>query len=223
MTSLSEAWTTICTRKADLSDLPPARWSEPWSTHPASASRIYQAAAWRQPRLIVETGTFEGLGTFALAKAAQSYGGARIYTVDYDGDPDAEVEAEKWAELKRFRDENLAAARSAFPDVDIVFVEGDSRIVLPELAAGPARGWEMFFQDSMHFTSGIQAEWNIMEPACASRALVVFDDVCLDWRKLPSHLTSRPDFCLWFVLHRWHSWSWRSTGEGRGQFFAQRR
>jgi len=75
----------------------------------------------------------------------------------------------------------------------------------------------------MHFASGIQAEWDIVRPFAASHALVVFDDVRLDWWKLGSHLGGRNDFCLGFVLRQLiaRQWSWQSTAKGRAQYWAQ--
>lgn len=221
-TTLAAAWHQICRRDADLSGRPASRWKHAWSTHPSAARRIYNAVLWRKPRLIVETGTFEGLGTYALAKAAETNGGATILTVDYDGDPESSIPEADWKELREIRYENLTKARADFPSVEIVFVDGDSRQVLPGLFPAGSRRWDMFFQDSMHFTSGILAEWEIMKSHAAAGAVVIFDDVCLDWRRLPAHLSGNKDFCLHFVLReaRRGRWQCRSTGDGRGQFFA---
>jgi cephalosporin hydroxylase len=224
--TLSEVWQDICQNPVPLEDLPPSRWKHPWSTHPAGARRLYNTVRWKKPATIVETGTFEGLGTYALAKAAQTNGGkARIFTIDYDGDPDVSIPAEDWRELRGFREENLERARKDFPDVEITFVDGDSRLVLPPLLKNEVKSWDLFFQDSMHFMSGILAEWEIAKPYAAENAVVIFDDVCLDWKKLPSHLLGKKDFCLHFVLTESFGgdWTYRTTGEGRGQFFAQKR
>jgi len=224
--TLAHAWKALCSDPAPLDDLPPSRWKHPWSTHPAGARRLYNTVRWLKPATIVETGTFEGLGTYTLAKAAHhNGGGVRIFTIDYDGDPDVSIPMEDWKELRGFREENLALARTDFPGVDITFVEGDSRQVLPPLLQDTVKTWDLFFQDSMHFTSGIVSEWEIAKPFAAEHAVVVFDDVCLDWKKLPSHMMGTPDFCLHFVFTEVLSgkWSYQTTGEGRGQFFARRK
>jgi hypothetical protein len=224
--TLAHAWQDICQQSAPLEDLPPSRWKHPWSTHPAGARRLYNTVRWKQPATIVETGTFEGLGTYALAKAAHDNGGnVRIFTIDYDGDPDVSIPIEDWKELRVFREENLEKARQDFPDVQITFVDGDSRVVLPPLLRDHVKSWDLFFQDSMHFMTGILSEWEIAKPHAAEKAVVIFDDVCLDWKKLPAHLTGQRDFCLHFVFTEslGGNWSWKSTGEGRGQFFAQKR
>jgi len=223
--NLIQDWPLIAEGPAPLDDLPAPRWKHNWSTHPESARRLFRLVCLLKPRLIVETGTFEALGTFALAKAAAQNGlPARIFTVDFDGDPLFDCPHEDWAALKTWRSENLQKARSAFPGVEIHFIEGDSREKLPDLLQAVGDPWDLFFQDSMHFTAGIQAEWEIMKPHASSQAVVVFDDVCLDWKKLPSHLLGRSDFCLSFVLGDalWGRWRWKSTAQGRAQFFAQR-
>ena len=222
--SFHSAWQMICSRPADLEGLPASRWKHAWSTHPSAARRIHNAVLWQKPRTIIETGTFEGLGTYAMAKAAAINGGGTIYTVDYDGDPEASIPPEDWQQLRDFRLENLEKARADFPSVKIVFLDGDSRIVLPHLFRDEKIVWDLFFQDSMHFTAGILAEWRIVKPHASPQALAIFDDVCLDWRKLPSHLAGHRDFCLHFVLCEalGRGWRWKSTGEGRGQFFAKK-
>lgn len=223
--NLSTEWSRLTEDGAPIEGLPQARWTKDWSTHPMSARRLYHLVRMRKPRVIVETGTFEGLGTYTLAKAAQENGGGvRLFTIDYDGDPESDCPAEDWARLKTYRAENLEKARRDFPDVEILFTEGDSRKVLPDILRRGAAPWDVFFQDSMHFTAGILAEWEIMKPHAAPGAVVVFDDVCLDWKKLPAHLGGRKDFCIGFVLREGigGGWRWKSTGAGRGQFFAQK-
>jgi predicted O-methyltransferase YrrM len=224
MTTLKEAWPAICDFSVQL-ELPPSRWKYAWSTHELSAKRLYNGIRWRRPEIIVETGTFEGLGTFTMAMAAQeNNNAARIFTIDYDGDPDVSVSTEDWLLLRHFRDENLARARALFPKVEIHFLNGDSREVLPSMFPLQIDHWDFFFQDSMHSMNGILAEWGIMKPFARPGSVVVFDDVCLDWKKMPAHLLKGNDFCGHFLLHEgWREgWMCRSTAVGRAQFWAQR-
>lgn len=224
MKDLKAAWADIRDYSTPL-EIPPSRWKENWSTHALSAKRLYNAVRWRKPEIIVETGTFEGLGTYVMAKASQDNGGkTRIFTIDYDGDPEVTKPDEDWAELRRIRDENLELARKQFPDVEITFLNGDSRQVLSRIFPSQADHWDFFFQDSMHFMSGILDEWRIMKPFARKESVVIFDDVCLDWKKLPGYLTKKNDFCLHFVFEEAFKggWIYRSTGEGRGQFWAQK-
>ena len=224
MTTLKEAWPAICDFSVQL-ELPPSRWKYDWSTHELSAKRLYNGIRWRRPEIIVETGTFEGLGTFTMAMAAQeNNNAARIFTIDYDGDPDVSVSTEDWLLLRNFRDENLERARALFPKVEIHFLNGDSREVLPSIFPMQIDHWDFFFQDSMHSMKGILAEWGIMKPFARPGSVVVFDDVCLDWKKMPAHLLKGGDFCGHFLLHDgWREgWIWRSTAVGRAQFWAQR-
>lgn len=225
MKDLPAAWPSICDFSVSL-DVPAGRWKHAWSTHELSAKRLYNAIRWRRPEIIVETGTFEGLGTWVMAKAAQENGnGAKIFTIDYDGDPEASsISRQDWEDLRRIRAENLAAIREKFPGVEVAFLNGDSRQILPGLFPGTLDHWDFFFQDSMHFFSGILEEWNLLKSYARSGSVVVFDDVCLDWRKALSYLFHKNDFCLRFVFREaWRNgWTYRSTGEGRGQFWAQK-
>jgi Methyltransferase domain len=224
MKNLDDAWTAICDSSVRL-DLPPSRWKHAWSTHELSAKRLHNAILWRQPMVIVETGTFEGLGTFAMAKAAHENGNsAKIFTIDYDGDPDMSIPMTDWIQLRQFRDENLDLARTKFPGVEIHFLNGDSRMMLPSLFPSPLERWDFFFQDSMHFLSGILAEWKTMRQFATEGSVVVFDDVCLDWKKMVRHLFKQDDFCWHFLLNEvWQNgWSYKSTVEGRAQFWAQK-
>lgn len=225
MKTLEEAWPAVCDFSRKL-DLPPSRWKHAWSTHEKSAQRLANAIRIFQPRVIVETGTFEGLGTYTLAQAAAANGnGARIFTVDYDGDPEeSSIPLEDWLELRKFREENLQLARDRFPEVEITFLNGDSRQMLPTIVPSQIPAWDFFFQDSMHFTSGILDEWRIMRPYAKPGSVAVFDDVCLDWKQLPRHLLGHRQFCLHFVLtEAWkNGWRYRSTAEGRSQFWTQK-
>jgi hypothetical protein len=67
MRNLKEACPAICDFSVRL-DLPPRRWKYAWCTHELSAKRLCNAIRWRQPKIIVETGTFEGLGTITMEK-----------------------------------------------------------------------------------------------------------------------------------------------------------
>jgi len=223
MKNLKTAWPSICDFSITL-DLPPSRWKHAWSTHELSAKRLYNSIRWHKPEIIVETGTFEGLGTYTMAKAVQENGGGKIYTIDYDGDPDVSIPMEDWLQLRKFRDENLQLARERFPKVEVVFLNGDSREKLPAVFPSKLDHWDFFFQDSMHFTSGILQEWAIMKPYARPGSVVVFDDVCLDWKKLPRHILGQKDFCLHFALGDGLTggWAYQSTAEGRAQFWAQK-
>lgn len=224
MKTLKAAWPAICDFSVKL-DLPPSRWKHAWSTHEKSAQRLYNAIRWHRPKVLVETGTFEGLGTYTMAKAVAENGGGKIFTIDYDGDPEeSAIPPEDWIELRGYREENLRRAREAFPNVEITFLNGDSRQVLPTLFPDRIAQWDFFFQDSMHFTSGILEEWAIMKPRAAAKAIVVFDDVCLDWKLLPKHLLGQKNFCLHFVLNdaRRDGWLYQTCSEGRAQFWAQK-
>src|SRR4051794_37204392 len=84
----SDDWTRIT--KADLPiELPEARWTRgKWSVGHQNAAALSALVRWTQPRVIVETGTFEGHATTTMAAAAhENVNGAKVFTVDYNGDP----------------------------------------------------------------------------------------------------------------------------------------
>jgi hypothetical protein len=64
-----------------------------------------------------------------------------------------------------------------------------------------------------------------MKPFARPGSVVVFDDVCLDWKKMPRHLFKQDDFCGHFLLKEaWRKgWLFKSTAEGRAQFWAQKK
>lgn len=176
---LTELWLSIYNAQIDLA-LPSAQWSRPWSCNPASASRLYQGITLFRPQIIVETGTFEGLGTFTMAQAAHANdNGAHIYTIDYDGDPTTQLPDAEWLQLREIRQGNLDLIRETFANVEVTFLEGDSRQVLPKLLADTIDHWDFFYQDSMHFLDGILSEWTLMRERSHVGSVVVFDDIAL--------------------------------------------
>lgn len=162
-------------------DYPKAQHALGWSTRQKHLDFLYNLILQLKPKIIVETGTYEGHGTFAMAAAAhQNNNGARIFTHDYDGDPVQDetgaVSDEAWLALRAFRESNIKYIQQTFKQCEVSFMEGDSR----ETLAGTLqqfKQWDFWYQDSMHFAEGIQSEWDIMENAAAADAFVVFDDV----------------------------------------------
>lgn len=170
-----------------------------WSSTPEIRLRLIGAAHAAQPELILETGTFEGLGTAALVDAAPR--NARLVSFDLD-DP----------EIAPLREANIEVARRARPDVAVSVILGDTRATLARSAADLA-GWGLWFQDSDHTPAGIAAEWFALESLAAEDALCVFDDV--DHR----HPWAKR-FAAEIAPGRW---CWRTWFSGpRRQFWAQR-
>jgi predicted O-methyltransferase YrrM len=85
-------------------EVPPARWSfRKWGSMRDRASRLYRLVRLLRPEVIVETGTFEGQGTYALAAAASANkNNAQVFTFDYDGDPTTTLPDAAWEEPSRF-------------------------------------------------------------------------------------------------------------------------
>jgi len=169
-----------------------------------------------KPGTIIETGTFEGHGTFAMAAAAsENNNGAVIYTIDYDGDPVQDekgtVSEHEWSELSRIRQENIERISREFKNCQVIFIEGDSRLVLPQVVAG-IETWDFWYQDSMHFAEGIREEWDIMCPYASKGAIVIFDDI---WK--------RNKFSRWFSKEYKKQWLYvPRRAYGHKQCLAQR-
>ena len=116
-----------------------------------------------------------------MAKAANdNNNNCIIYTIDYDGDPTLKLEKEKWLLLKNLRNKNLNKIREECKNVTVKFVEGDSRNVLKSLFKdNNIEKVDLFYQDSMHFPDGINAEWELVEPHIKKNSITIFDDLKL--------------------------------------------
>jgi hypothetical protein len=169
-----------------------------------------------KPKVIFETGTFEGHGTYAMAAAAHANRNeAQIFTIDYDGDPVQDqkgtVTQEEWLQLRRIREKHLEMMANDFPGCRVVFVEGDSRKVLPGLLE-TIDHWDFWYQDSMHFAEGVRQEWDIMEAQAAEKATIVFDDI-----------SKKNAFSRWFKKTYKKTWNYSPRRDfGHKQCLAQK-
>ena len=108
-----------------------------WSTQKNHLDFLHNMILALKPKIIIETGTFEGHGTYAIAAAAHiNNNGARIFTHDYDGDPvqdeSGTVSKESWLELRALREANIKKIQEKFTQCEVTFIDGDSRLTLPE-------------------------------------------------------------------------------------------
>lgn len=167
--------------KESLLTYPKADHALKWSTLRVHLDFLHNIILALKPKIIIETGTFEAHGTYAIASAAhKNNNGARIFTHDYDGDPvqdEADTVSKKsWLELRALREANIQQIQDEFTQCEVSFVDGDSRLTLPEtLKKFPQ--WNFWYQDSMHFAEGIQSEWDIMSGSESDDAVVIFDDI----------------------------------------------
>lgn len=203
------------------------QWSKRpgWNTRVPDQNALSMAVTLLRPRCIVDTGTHEGISAAVLAQAAPE--GARLLTVDYDGDPSMPLAPPKpgddyashadWAELALIRRENLAELRRLRPDMTIEFLDGDSRRTLRRaIERFCPDGWDFWYQDSMHHYEGILTEWLQMVPFAAEGAVAIFDDV-----EENAH-----DPHPWFQHCRdaeQDRWELRATHRGNHQLWMQRR
>ena len=221
--NLRKNWSSICDYEANI-DLPHPEWNLNWNSSPINASMIYAAIKQFKPKVIVETGTFEAHGTYAICQAAhENNNQALIVTIDYDGDPTTQLPSEMWKELSRVRQNNLEIIKNKFHQCTLNFLEGDSREVLPSIFPKLADTWDFFYQDSMHFKEGIISEWSIMRKFAHVGSIAVFDDLQLSYNlpKVLSFLSS--GFCGWFIRHEMiRGWDSIHTEKGHGQLWVQK-
>lgn len=235
-----EIWPLIDQAPAHGAWVPPRRWKKeqradwlkedgtwsvrsPWHTRVKDQDALFAAVKFTRPKFIVDTGTHEGFSACVLAQAAPP--GAKLVTFDYDGDPsmplappkpgDDYASPEDWAEVAQIRLENLERLRALRPDVEIVFVSGDTRKVLRRsIEALLPDGFDFWYQDSSHHYDGIFQEWLQMVPFARAEAVVVFDDV-----EENAH-----DPHPWFRHFRdveGDRWEFRHTDRGNHQLWTQ--
>jgi cephalosporin hydroxylase len=163
-------------------EIPENKWIHKWGIDNINAQFIYNMIINSKPKIIIETGTFEGQGTYVLAQAAhQNNNNAKIYTIDYDGDPTSStISHQQWLDLKKIRNDNLNRIKIEFPNVEVIFLDGDSREMLPKIFDEYGeQNCDFFYQDSMHFIEGIQQEWNLVRSQLSQNSITIFDDLKL--------------------------------------------
>ena len=198
-----------------------SKWILNWSTNSINASILYEAIKLIKPKILIETGTFEDHGVYVMAKALQEIGNkATIYTIDYDNDPLTKLDEHSWLKLKQIRDENLSVIRERFSNVRIIYINGDSREVLPKLVRKIGFKWDFFYQDSMHFYEGIKSEWETIYQYANHNAVAVFDDISI---KKVNFNQDGYRFCREFIESK-HigDWDFVSTEIGHHQFWIQK-
>ncbi len=219
--NLINDWDTIKHARHNL-DWFDSKWIHNWTSNQDNASVMFEAIKLMKPRVIIETGTFEGHGTFLIAKALHEIGlTGTIYTIDYDGDPLTKLEEEEWTKLKEIRDANLAAVRQKFPEIEIQFINGDSRVVLPKLMREKNITWDLFYQDSMHFYTGVKAEWDAVKEYASENAVAIFDDISVSKTEFEQ---DGYRFCSEFInSEETNHWTYKNTDIGHHQFWVQKK
>ena len=194
---------------------PKSEWIHNWGINQENANYLYEQIIKTKPKVIIETGTFEGQGTYILAKACHDNNNqANIYTIDYDGDPTLELDIDKWKKLKNIRDKNLKKIKEEFSNVNVIFLDGDSRIVLKTLFNDyKIDKIDLFYQDSMHFEDGIRSEWTLVEPYIKKNCITIFDDLKLKGVRA---------FMQWFKNKYKHSFNYTEILDGHAQFVTQK-
>jgi len=194
---------------------PESKWIFKWGIDQNNANYIYQHILDTKPKIIIETGTFEGQATYVMAKACNEVNNNTIiYTIDYDGDPTLYLNNDKWQQLKNIRNCNLQKIKEEFINVTVNYIEGDSREVLKTLFINNnINKIDLFYQDSMHFIEGIQAEWNLVEPYIQENSYIIFDDL---------NLKGVQAFKKWFIDKYKKHYSYKDINLGHKQFIVKK-
>lgn len=196
-------------------NFPVSKWIHKWGIDKLNAIFIDNFIKSKKPKIIIETGTFEAQATYVMAQAANSNNNnCIIYTIDYDGDPTSNLDIEKWLSLKKIRDENLKLIEEKFQNVKVIFLDGDSRKILPKLfQTYNIPQVDLFYQDSMHFFEGIQEEWNLIKPYIQRNSYVIFDDL---------KLKGVQKFRNWFKKEYGTQYIYFENNEGHKQFIVKK-
>jgi predicted O-methyltransferase YrrM len=194
-------------------EFPKSKWDYNWGIDEKNALFLDTFVKNNKPKIILETGTFEGQATYVMAQSAnQNNNKCKIYTIDYNGDPTSDFEMEKWLRLKSIRDENLQKIKNNFKNVEVNFVEGDSREVLKDLFKDDDV-IDLFYQDSMHFKDGIIQEWNLVEKNIIKNSKIIFDDL---------QLKGVQQFRDWFKNKYKNLYSYQTINVGHKQFIVNK-
>jgi len=196
-------------------DFPKSEWIYNWGIDESNAKFVDSYIKELKPEVIIETGTFEGQGTYVMAQAANANNnGCKIYTIDYNGDPTSDFEMDKWLALKKIRDGNLQKIKDNFKNVTVQYVEGDSREVLQTLFINNnINKVDLFYQDSMHFLDGIISEWNLVEKYIHVDGRIIFDDLWLKGVR---------QFRDWFKQKYGNKYEYKEENYGHKQFIVKR-
>lgn len=156
-----------------------------WNHDNEGMSVLLQALDILRPRVVIELGTFEGLGTDRIAKKMDEIGQKSfLYTFDVGTHPfggakkiDWQREPNdtwrSWEDVIKMRNERLS---KKYKSVTVEFIEGITFDTL-----GPALErigeWDFCFQDSDHYPDYVAREWKLLKPYSKIGSVIVFDDM----------------------------------------------
>lgn len=167
-------------------------------------------AALLRPKRILEIGVFDGVSTAALYSGAKVFGNEpQMFCVDIS------IRAEK---IKA----NFRAMGVGGPDLgeNFVFLEGDSRKVLPELQKFGLK-FDLVLIDGCHDERFVREDWANVQKMLESRGVVIFHDVTtMPWigrivdeieaeLEMVPHKDKDGKVCGGDCLGKWDVWRWR--------------
>lgn len=231
MSFLKEYWDKIQPPKKEMGIINGAvaqGFIRPWNSDLANIHMLKEAISILRPRVIVETGTFEGATTIEMARVVNKYGSllhvindkpVKIYTFD-GGAPvscygdgksvvdnwERDAQWVAWKAVKEKRDERLSLK---FDNCIIKYIEGLTQETLPK-TIDEIGEWDLWFQDSVHGLDLIIGEWEVMKKKAKMGSLVIFDDIIAGHGLLDWFPKNNPE------------WKWEWTNAGRSQLWAEK-
>jgi len=192
----------------------------PWNHDESDMDMIKKAMRTLRPKVVIELGTFEGLGTLAIAETMYGYlkDTGYLYTFDYGDAPvntlgvlygyDEDVRIIPWTEASNdwavwgdvieARNCNLGIIHDRYSDkVKCTFIKGLTTQTLPEWIDIIGE-WDFVFQDTVHTPKEIIEEWFLYRFNAHIGSVVVFDDIG-EGNWLPDYFRECED--EWIIRH----------------------
>ena len=188
----------------------------PWNHDKANMDMLRKAIRILRPTVVIELGTFEGLGTEIIATEMSNcvpeksvlwtFDAGKPTLSDWPEQVRDEI-VEQWSHVEEARAERI---NKIYDRVEIVYIEGLTKDTLPRCIQSLGY-WNFCFQDSVHDFDNIMIEWKLLRECSSAGSVIVFDDIIM----------SHP-FRDYFFHHE-ELWDMRHTEIGRSQLWAERR
>jgi hypothetical protein len=219
MTKIVELWDSIQPRVPEgnsSTECVAQSFLYPWNHDNANMDMICNFIKLTQPKIVIETGTFEGFGTEKMAKAMSEVGGGFLITFDAGiapvntlgptyGVPADQILVTNYKELNEGwkcwekviikRDERL---KRNYKDVTLTFIEGLTFDTLPDFFNAFTFGWYFCFQDSCHVLDDILKEWKVLKENSHFGSVIVLDDIPAESNVVKWFVENEPD---WVCKH----------------------
>lgn len=175
-----------------------------WEGATAGETYLFYAgmAALLRPQRVLEIGTFDGVSTAALYSGAKVFGHQPQFVC-----VDLSIRKEKIR--NNFRSIGVGGADLA---ENFIFLEGDSRKILPEIAKFGMK-FDLILIDGCHDERFVREDWKNAQTLLNHRGVVIFHDVSLfPW--IGKIIDDIEDYRIQInddTQHKWDVWRWRGS------------